>query len=140
MGEDDEPENFRYENGSPLCIATSKSSPCHKIHSGAFQGAEDYLWEWTCGCNEFDFAYPKLWGCYSNPGSDGDRGKTVTAVFKTVHPYKNPTINKDRPSQWPETKILIFKAEKTQLQRKVSLSRSKLLHFLARISKNFPSI
>ena len=107
---------------------------------GHSKGQKTYLWEWTCGCNEFDFAYPKLWGCCSNPGSDGDRGKTVTTVFKTVHPYKNPTINKDRPSQWPETKILIFKAEKTQLQRKASLSRSKLLHFLARISKVFSSI
>lgn len=34
-------------------------------------------------------------GCCSSPGSEGHGGKTVTTVFKTAHPHKNPTIHKE---------------------------------------------
>lgn len=33
LGDEDLPENFRYENGSPLHVSALKSNACHKFQS-----------------------------------------------------------------------------------------------------------
>lgn len=45
---------------------------------------------------------------FSYPGSDGNGGKTVAALFKTPTHTKIHQHTKNWPSQWLETKIVLY--------------------------------